>query len=190
MRTVLALDVGNTQVKAGLYVAGHLAARLQTPTGRLLNAGQYEGQLRDRFSQWQTLDTCLIATVVRDTAEPLTAAVGAIWSVAPVVVTPRSNLAIEINVPHPEGVGIDRLIEASEAFRILGSGAVVGAFGSAITVDLITDAGTFCGGTILPGLRAGVRALHQMTSLLPEIEIETVAGVLGTDTVSCMRAGS
>jgi type III pantothenate kinase len=174
MRTVLVLDVGNTRVKVGLFVEGRLEARLQVETDQTRDVGFFTDRLRTMFEQWAGLDACLIASVVRGVPVLLIEAVQAVWSVSPLVVNAQDNLGVLVAVPKPEDVGIDRLLEASEAFHILHSGVVVAAFGSAITIDLITDDGTFRGGTILPGLRTGLQA--------PE-------GVLGTDTVSCMQAG-
>ena len=189
MRTVLVLDVGNTRVKVGLFVEGRLEARLQVETDQTRDVGFFTDRLRTMFEQWAGLDACLIASVVRGVPVLLIEAVQAVWSVSPLVVNAQDNLGVLVAVPKPEDVGIDRLLEASEAFHILHSGVVVAAFGSAITIDLITDDGTFRGGTILPGLRTGLQALHRETSLLPNLEVNAPEGVLGTDTVACMLAG-
>ena len=189
MRTVLAVDVGNTRVKMGLFVDGHLSARFQVPTGQARDVAFLVAQLQTTFDQWANLDACLIASVVRGLQESVSEAIQAVWSVSPVVIRAQSDLGLVIDVPKPEGVGIDRLLEASAAFHIRNSGVVVAAFGSAITIDLVTDAGVFCGGTILPGLRTGLHALHEMTSLLPDLEVKAPEGVLGKDTAACMQAG-
>jgi type III pantothenate kinase len=189
MRTVLAMDVGNTRVKVALFVSGHIEARLQVPTSQVRDETFLTSQLRSSFGQWATVDACLIASVVKGLHEPLIASIQAMWSVSPVVIHSKNDLGIGIDVPKPEGVGIDRLLEASAAFHILKSGVVVAAFGSAITIDLVTPDGVFRGGTILSGLRMGLFALHQMTSMLPNLEVKAPDGVLGKDTVTCMQAG-
>lgn len=189
MRTVLAVDVGNTRVKVGLFVDGHGVARFQVPTNIARDVAFFVKQLQPTFAQWPVLDACLIASVVRGLHETVGEAVQRVWSISPVVISAQSDLGIVVDVPKPEGVGIDRLLEASAAFCILNSGVVVATFGSAITVDLVTDEGVFCGGTILPGLRTGLHALHEMTSLLPNLEVKAPEGVLGKDTAACMQAG-
>lgn len=189
MRTLLVLDVGNTRVKVGLVVGGHIEARLQIDTECIQDVASLTMQLRTTFAEWATIDACLIASVVRDASEPIGAAIQNIWSVSPIVVNTQHDLGIVIAVPKPEWVGIDRLLEASEAHHLLGTGVVVATLGSAITVDLVTDGGTFLGGTILPGLRTGLQALHNETSLLPQLEVEAPHTVLGKDTAACMQAG-
>ena len=47
--------------------------------------------------------------------------------------------------------------------------------GSAITVDLVSAAGAFAGGAILPGMAMAARALHEFTDLLPLVEVRRAA---------------
>jgi len=162
---------------------------LQVKTDQALDVDFLTNQLRATFDAQAKLDACLIASVVRCIQEPFYEAVQAIWPVEPMMVDAYHPLGIQVAVSKPNAVGIDRLLEASAAFHILESGVVVATCGSAITVDLVTDVGSFRGGTILPGLRTGLRALHNMTSLLPNLEVHAPQGVLGTDTETCMLAG-
>jgi type III pantothenate kinase len=189
MPTVLVIDAGNTQVKVGLSVGGRLEARFQLETSKAMDELDFAHQLRTVFKDRQNPEACLIASVVRGIQEPLIRAVQAVWSVSPLVVNSTYDLSIQVAVPNPESVGIDRLLEASEAFHLLKSGVIVAAFGSAITVDLLSEDRTFRGGVILPGLQTGLKALHNQTSLLPDLEVEAVHGVLGVDTATCMRSG-
>ena len=189
MRTLLLLDVGNTRVKIGLSVSGRIQARLQVETECAHDSDALAEQLRAAFGQWTSLDACFVASVVRGASESIAETVAGIWSVPSVMVNTQYDLGIAVAVPKPESVGIDRLLEASEAYHLLASGVVVATFGSAITVDLVTDDGTFRGGTILPGLRTGLHGLHRDTSLLPQLDVEAPNTVLGTDTATCMLAG-
>lgn len=78
-----------------------------------------------------------------------------------------SDLNMGISVDLPDRVGIDRLVGAWEAFREIGRAVVVVDAGSAITVDLVDDAGNFSGGAILPGIRMQSAALASGTDALP-----------------------
>ena len=91
-------------------------------------------------------------------------------------------------------VGIDRLLAAVAANRIRRPDrpAVVADLGTAITVDLISGAGEFEGGAILPGIEMAARALHDYTDLLPRIEMSELAeppDALGKATEPAMRSG-
>jgi len=189
MRTLLAVDMGNTRVKVGLYVDATLVARLHVDTDLVWEVAGFSEQLCETFGNWKSIDVCWVASVVRGLFEPASKAILDVWGVQANPVTAQHDLGIQVGVPKPEGVGIDRLLEASEAFRLMQSGVVVATLGSAMTVDWVDDAGVFQGGTILPGLHTSLRALHLETSLLPEVEVRLPDSVLGKDTVACMQAG-
>jgi type III pantothenate kinase len=80
-----------------------------------------------------------------------------------------SQLPIPVNVPAPEKVGIDRILNvlAAKALVPPGTPAIVVDAGSAVTVDVLDETGAFAGGAIFPGYRLMAEALHAYTALLP-----------------------
>ena len=62
--------------------------------------------------------------------------------------------------------------------------------GTATTLSVVDREGIFRGGMILPGLRLSVDALSARAAQLPCITFTQPEGLLGTDTVSCMRSGA
>lgn len=185
---LLVFDVGNTHIKCALFDQGRMVKRTLFKTVRDGVAADFSDQLKT-FVGDGTPFNCVIASVVRGAAEQVQTCVRLFWHIEAVVVTAAMNLGICAGVPRPEAVGIDRLLEAAEAFRLVKGAVVVATLGSAVTVDLVSQDGVFRGGTILPGLSMGLGVLHVKTSLLPDVTLETPATVLGTDTASCMRAG-
>jgi type III pantothenate kinase len=107
------------------------------------------------------------------------------------VISHHREVPIRVVVDVPERVGIDRLLNAVAAIaRVpVGTPAIVIDAGSAVTVDLVDGAGSFCGGTIFPGLRLMARALHANTALLPLVEDFTPSDVPARDTAAAIRAG-
>jgi type III pantothenate kinase len=102
------------------------------------------------------------------------------------------KLAIEVD--SPERVGVDRLMAAVAAERLRGSdrAAVVVDLGTAITVDLVTPAGAFAGGAILPGLAMSAQALEEQTDALPHVPLDhwqRPPAPLGKSTVPAIEAG-
>ena len=186
-RKLLVFDVGNSRLKAALYDDGRLIARASL--SGVQDATQVVNVLESRFAPRGTPDRCLVAFVVRGADEVIHKAVQTVWAIVPQVVDTDMDLGIDVAVPRPDHVGIDRLLQASEAFRVCAGSVVVAAFGSALTVDLVTADGVFRGGTIAPGLGMGLRALHDETSLLPQVALQPPDSAVGTDTPSCIRAG-
>jgi len=90
---------------------------------------------------------------------------------------------------HPETVGADRLAQASGAWARVKGPCVVVSMGTAITIDVVNARGEFIGGLIAPGLRLMARALHDHTTLLPEVEPARRRSPLGRDTRQAIEAG-
>ncbi len=192
-RKLLVFDVGNSRLKAALYDDGRPIARASIGAVRDMAGEDYKARvvdvLKSRFAPRGTPDRCLVASVVRGADEVIQKAVQAVWTIAPLMVDTEMDLGIDVAVPRPDHVGIDRLLQASEAFRVCAGSVVVAAFGSALTVDMVTADGVFRGGTIAPGLGMGLRALYDETSLLPHVALQPPDSAVGTDTTSCIRAG-
>ena len=192
-RKLLVFDVGNSRLKAALYDDDRPIARASLSAVRDMAGEDCKARVVDvlesRFAPRGTPDRCLVASVVRGADEVIQKAVQVVWTIAPLVVDTDMDLGIDVAVPRPGHVGIDRLLQASEAFRICAGSVVVAAFGSALTVDLVTADGVFLGGTIAPGLGMGLRALYDETSLLPHVALQPPDSAVGTDTTSCIRAG-
>ncbi|GAB6167345.1 hypothetical protein JCM19992_33450 [Thermostilla marina] len=111
-----------------------------------------------------------------------------------VVLLTYEDVPIDVRIPDPDMVGIDRLLDAAAADRLRSKGvpAVVVDLGTAITVDLVSADGGFLGGAILPGLAMAARALHEYTDLLPLIDVaefDAPPDPLGTSTEAAMSAG-
>src|SRR6185295_3956598 len=97
-------------------------------------------------------------------------------------------------VEEPARVGIDRLLAALAAnhLRRPERAAIVADLGTAITVDLLSENGTFEGGAILPGIGMSSRALAEQTDALPRVAIEPSQGTptsLGKSTEAAIRSG-
>ncbi len=106
----------------------------------------------------------------------------------------HGDLPLAVELPQPDRVGIDRLLGAVAANRLCtqGRAAVIIGVGTAITVDLVSPAGAFLGGAILPGIGISARAMHDFTDRLPLIPMEDLADpppALGRSTLEAMRSG-
>jgi type III pantothenate kinase len=88
----------------------------------------------------------------------------------------HADIPLRAEVDQIEQVGIDRLLSALAARQRAepGTAVVVITVGTAVTVDLVKEDGTFAGGAILPGPRLMARSLHAFTARLPDVGIEKV----------------
>jgi type III pantothenate kinase len=63
-------------------------------------------------------------------------------------------------------------------------------FGTALTFDIVSAAGTYIGGVIAPGLEAMTDYLHTRTALLPKISLIEPPSAIGKSTRHAMLAGA
>jgi len=194
-RPLLAVDIGNTRIKLGLFDQPLGPAAVPLPTRWLgLDTDEWDPvEIAVWLAPHGPADVdWRIASVHRPAASRLTQWLDREGAVRAVL--SHHDLPLTIDLPAPEKVGIDRLLGAVSANALRGEkqGAVVVDVGSAITVDLVSNVGTFCGGAILPGLGMSARALHDYTDQLPEIKMASLVEpppVLGTSTEEAITSG-
>ena len=105
-----------------------------------------------------------------------------------------AQLPLEVNLPRPDLVGVDRLLDALAAKRLCrpGQPTIVVDVGTAVTVDLLSPAGAFMGGAILPGMAMSARALHECTEQLPLVDVSQLAAfppAWADSTLAAIRPG-
>ncbi|HTQ40153.1 MAG TPA: type III pantothenate kinase [Pirellulales bacterium] len=198
MQSLLAVDIGNTRIKLGLFAApaeNLRRERIGLPVPSHTHAMPTEGwnplALQQCLADVPAETPWWIASVNRPAAAKLTDWIQQRW---PVRMLEYTDLPITAAVEHPERVGIDRLAGAVAANRLRdpARGAIIVGAGSAITVDLVTADGVFCGGAILPGIALSARALDQFTDLLPLSpmnELGSPPPALGTSTLAAIHSG-
>ena len=192
----LAIDVGNTRVKAGVWDGSGWSriARVDTRTPRAEEwVGFLERELRDL-----AVASVGISSVVPEVTSMLEAAVervvgGTAGLVSGTMRVPAALAPFHTEYATPETLGADRLAVAAAAYTLHARGAGRGAIaidaGTAITVDAVTPAGAHLGGAILPGPMALVAALAQGTARLPAVPFERPASPVGRTTVESIQSG-
>ena len=108
---------------------------------------------------------------------------------AQVVGEPGVTLGIEVNVPRPEEVGADRLVNAVGAHISHPGALIVLDFGTATTFDSVSAEGAYEGGIIAPGIGLSLEALHQAAAQLPLIAVKRPEKVIARATVPAMQSG-
>jgi type III pantothenate kinase len=193
---LVAVDIGNSRIKLGLFGEPGgvgLPAPLDSLSISDWNDAPVESWLRQASERHLAPKLWRLCSVNRPLEAQLIR-----WLTARSDVRHErliaTELPLEVSVERPDLVGMDRLVNAIAANRLRQTdrAAIVIDVGSAITVDLVSSAGAFQGGAILPGIAMSARALHDYTDLLPLIpmsELGVPPVALGTATLSAMRSG-
>jgi len=189
---LLALDIGNSNLTAGLIRAGVLVASRRATTHPRATADELEhildALLRLDDAAMPDVSSIAVASVV----PALTAALQAVATRRdlPLLVASAGTVPIAVRVDRPDEAGADRLVNALAAARLYGTPSVVVDFGTATTFDCVAADGAYVGGAIAPGLELGLEALASRTAKLPRIELRTPDRAIGRDTVSAMQSGT
>ena len=174
---LLALDLGNSRLKACLFPQGGGA-----PSAVLGGEGDLEGWLT-------TLPRPGAAALSSVADEARTAGVvRAVESACGVTPTVDPDCGLDLEVETPETTGRDRLYAARAAVDTLGAPCVVVDAGTALTVDVAVP-GAFLGGAIAPGPALLAEALTAGGALLPDFEPAPDVPALGRSTEDALRAG-
>ncbi|MCC6491502.1 MAG: type III pantothenate kinase [Pirellulales bacterium] len=214
---LLAVDVGSSCVKLGWFPPARICTSADAkPLGQLpIAAAQlprpeevFESQHRDRspeiwlaeIERWTdglsigSGAICAVASVHGAAADALEEGLRSHGAAAPWRLV-NSDVPIIARVAEPARVGIDRLLGALAASRLkpAGSPAIVVDMGTAITIDLVADDGSFEGGAILAGPYLSLAALHGGTMTLPRLDADAMAElprVVGKSTTEAMASGA
>jgi type III pantothenate kinase len=177
----LLIDNSNSFTKFALGWRDRLGASRKLPTKDLTAAA-----VKKTLGRWRWKGVAL-SSVVPEKGELL----AKILAGTPVLrVSAKVALGVGIDYPKPHTIGADRLANAAGAFVAYGAPVVVVDFGTAVSFDIISAAGSYVGGVIAPGLEAMTDYLHQRTALLPRITLLEPPSAIGKSTRHAMLAGA
>lgn len=187
---LLAIDIGNSSIKFGVFDADSLVDKFLIQTKRDYTA---EELLFDRLryveEKFFRIDSVSVSSVVPELDPILTEACKKMLHVTPVFIDHTFDFGLKINYEPVTAAGTDRLINASAAVEKYGKPVIVCSFGTATTIDAVNGAGEYLGGAIAPGMNILAEALHLKTSKLPHVAIEKPDSVIGSTTVDSIRSG-
>ncbi len=190
---LLALDVGNTNIVAGVFEDDGLIARWRLTTEARRTADEYAVLLRSLFQaadvDGTNVDGVVIASVVPAAQETLKQALEQYWHIEAMTVSHELDFGIPVRYNPPNAVGADRLANAIAAIALYGAPAIVVDFGTATTFDVISSRGEYLGGAIAPGLEISEDALLLRTAQLPRVALHPPSSAIGTSTVTSLQSG-
>lgn len=168
-QSIIAINIGNSRIHAGLFINGELQSDERFPNEQLAKSAQQVVQWWEQIAS-ESRAAILTASVNDSVCKPLSAMIQDQLSVD--IYRIGSDLPVPIDEQlDPETItGVDRLLNAAAAYDTLKQACVVIDAGSAITIDLVDGEGTFLGGAIAPGASMQLRSLHENTTTLPELQ--------------------
>ncbi|MDZ7317246.1 MAG: type III pantothenate kinase [candidate division KSB1 bacterium] len=190
---LLAIDIGNTQIAAGLMEGDELRAhwRISSMIERTEDEAWMMMSNIARANQVDLAQTTgvVISSVVPDLTHTFEKMAVKYLHFAPLVVSSALDLGIEIAYESPTLVGADRLCNAVGGFFKYGGPLNIVDFGTATTFDVVSRDGKYLGGVIAPGIEMSAQILHRRAAKLPRVYLSFPARVIGRTTETSMQSG-
>ncbi|MDD2773599.1 MAG: type III pantothenate kinase [Elusimicrobiales bacterium] len=191
---LLALDVGNSNIFAGVFDGGELllkfrrTSRAETTSdeiGVFLKAALRENKIPD-----EAVTAVAICSVVPQLLYSLHSACVKYFRLEPFLLEPGVKTGLNIKYKNPAEVGADRIANAVGALHLYpGSHLVIADYGTATTFCAVSKEKDYLGGMIMPGLKISMEALAGRTAQLRTVEIARPSALVGRSTVESIQSG-
>jgi len=106
------------------------------------------------------------------------------------VLEPGVRTGMPILYDNPKEVGADRIANAVAAYDLYGGPSIVVDFGTANTIEAVSEEGQYLGGAIFPGIEISMDALFGRAAALRRVELLAPRNVIGKSTVESIQSGA
>lgn len=201
MTSLLAIDIGNTNVSLGLFDYKERAGRGKGELQQHWRIGTRREQTSDElglsigalFAQTQRrhqeIDDVIVCSVVPPLLPIYERVCAKLFQRPPLVVGPGTRTGMPIRYENPREVGADRIVNALAAFTLMSGPVISVDFGTATTFDCVSRKGEYLGGVIFPGIHTSMEALFERASMLHRVEIQRPKTVIGRTTTTALQSG-
>jgi type III pantothenate kinase len=184
---ILTIDIGNSYTKWGLWDGEFLEERFSSLTSSIDEGTTLDSLLEDLSTK--EIESVRACSVVPDATPLLSSKIKEHLSLDVRWITGESELGIGVDYETRGTLGSDRLVAAFGAFKKYGGPLIVCDFGTATTIDLVREDGTFAGGLIAPGFGMISESLGLKASQLFTVDPDKPDSIIGTSTETALRAG-
>ena len=190
---LLAIDVSNTNIKFGLYNNEEVQHRWVVSTARQRTTDEYAMVLSDLLRhvgyQFADIDDIMLSSVVPPLTPVFQELATSYCQKEAIVLDYTLDIGIKLLVDNPWEVGADRIVTSLGAHHLYGGPAIIIAFSTATTFDVISAEGDFLGGAIAPGLVISAEALSNAASRLFRVDLVAPRVALGKNTTENVQSG-
>jgi type III pantothenate kinase len=191
---LLAIDVGNTDIKLGVFDGDNLRATWRWSTDAMRMADEYAAQLGWLLGyqnlSFADLDAAVLSSVVPPLTSTFRQLVCRYLGADPLNVTAAVRTGIRLAVDTPSEVGGDRIANAVAAGSLYGGPAIVVDFGTATNFDVVSGDGAFLGGSFAPGVLTALDGLLARAARLQRFDLAAPPRTIGTNTIACLQSGT
>ncbi|MBR2384821.1 MAG: type III pantothenate kinase [Clostridia bacterium] len=193
---LLAIDVGNTNIKYGIYDGKKLVASFRASSRISRTADEYGSVLVNLLSDSgldkKGIDGIIVSSVIPTLNYTICHMCEYFFGISPIMVGPGIKTGLNVKVENAKEVGADRIVNSVSAYNKYGNKGcpiVVIDFGTATTFNVLDKTGCLIGGVIAPGIKTALESLVKSTAQLPMIELVSPKKAIAKNTETNMQAG-
>ena len=190
---LLAIDVGNTNIKLGVYDKNELKHSWRLSVKVVRTADEigilFAGLFGSKSVDLKNFDGVIMSSVQPSLNYTIEHACEYYLGKRPIMVGVGIKTGLNIKYSNPQEVGADRIVNSVAAYKLYGGPCIVVDFGTATTFNVISPRGEFMGGCIAPGIITGLEALTNNTAKLHRVEIAKPDSIIAKSTVTGLQAG-
>lgn len=184
---LLAIDIGNSSVKFGLFDNEILQRKFSIPTVRTLTADEIYSQILPQLLS--KISAVIVSSVVPELKNSFSELFLENFNIEPIFVECKFDFGLKIKYFPLENLGVDRIVAAFAAVEKYGKPCIICDFGTATTIDAVNSKSEYLGGIITPGINTLSEALFSKTAKLPRVKIGKPENVIGNSTISSIQSG-
>ena len=190
---LLAIDVGNSNIKTGLFRGKELIASWRITT-RQDRSSDETGLQMVQFLQFIGFKPSDVEAVIVSSVSPgmnytIERMINTYFQITPLFVSSSLNMELTIAYKPATSLGADRIANAVGAYTLYGGPVITVDFGTATTFGAISADGTFMGGPIAPGIRSATDALVNNAAQQHRFDFVTPKKAVANTTIEAMQAG-
>jgi type III pantothenate kinase len=189
---LLAIDVGNTTVKLGVFEKEDLRATLRIATDPAKLADEYGALILDLLAfqgiDKAAIDSAVFASVVPGLAPVFEEMTSRYLGVRALRVGAGVKTGMRILYEARE-LGPDRIAVALGALRLHKPPLIVVHLGTGTVFEAVSAERDYVGGAIAPGIAVATEALADRAAMLQSIELRPPKRAIGANTAAAMQSG-
>lgn len=167
---LLVCDIGNSSSVFGIFgEKGNIVKTFRTNTSEISSLNDLKKILSKNFNL-KDIGGVSVSSVV-PSIDHVYKDFFKKFKINPLFISSKIKLNIHICAENPEKLGSDRIANISYAHFIDQKFQIIVDLGTALTIDVVDEKGTFLGGIIYPGLSSLAACLHRSAEKLPSVNI-------------------
>jgi len=190
---LMCLDIGNTNIKVGVFDGDKLVERWRFATERDRLADEYAVFVSSLFSShglhFNQISGCAISSVVPSLTDTFSEFSRRYLQLEPMILRHDTPIGMRILTDYPAEVGPDLIVNAYAARHLYGAPLIVIGFGTATTFVAVSKTGDFEGVAIAPGILTAGESLFRATATLPRVALSRPATAIGKNTIRSLQSG-